>query len=102
LGDATPARRRAGQPPLQILIDQRKTDDAQVRFARKRDGALALFVGPTLLDASLDIEDLSATRLHNAELTLSESFKFPRADSVESISINGSLVIIWFFSPPAW
>jgi hypothetical protein len=54
------------------------------------DLALALFVGPTLLDASLDIEDLSATRLHNAELTLSESFKFPRADSVESISINGS------------
>ena len=66
------------------------------------DLALALFVGPTLLDASLDIEDLSATRLHNAELTLSESFKFPRADSVESISINGSLVIIWFFSPPVW
>jgi hypothetical protein len=44
------------------------------------DLALALFVGPTLLDASLDIEDLSATRLYNAELTLSESFKFPRAD----------------------
>jgi len=66
------------------------------------DLALALFVGPTLLDASLDIEDLSATRLHNAELTLSESFKFARADSVESISINGWLVIIWFFSPPAW
>ena len=55
-----------------------------------------------VLDASLDIEDLSATPLHNAELTLSESFKSPRADSVESISINGSLVIIWFFSPPAW
>ena len=60
------------------------------------DLALALFVAPTLL------EDLSVTRLHTAEFTLSESFKFPRADSVESISINGSLVIIWFFSPPAW
>jgi hypothetical protein len=28
------------------------------------DLALALFVGPTLLDASLDIEDLSVTPLH--------------------------------------
>ena len=61
------------------------------------DLALALFVGPTLLDASLDIEDLSATRLHNAELTLSESFKFPRAGQRESISINGSRLFIWFF-----
>jgi len=73
---------------------------------RKRRSILILrllcSLGPTLLDASLDIEDLSATRLHNAELTLSESFKFPRAGQRESISINGSLVIIWFFSPPAW
>jgi hypothetical protein len=68
---------------------------------RKRRSILILrllcSLGPTLLDASLDIEDLSATRLHNAELTLSESFKFPRAGQRESISINGSRLFIWFF-----